>query len=442
MFLDRDRLQLSLDVEKTAYLPGETVRGTFRVKVLREVSVTALRVCLYAKEKASVTSTGGGSGKKESAQDEVTHFEQLFTFFGYSKESGRKGGARLGPTADGEEGLVYPFEVIIPTTAVPSFAFSFEKGGEASLCYKLQGVAVIPNGFDGKVEKYLRVLSCTPRNQFMESRGRQRTVQPYTIGFPGESSCCFGSDADPSVAVEMSFPLMVVFDESEFISRGKCAIAGNMLANGLSNNTNYHMTSGGVAAITDPNAPVDDSPALPNGTTLAVPVSPLRTRATQYININLKVVNHSSKKAVQNIRVELRQLVQLSCKNVSKSEVVPVSVMNHVPPSGGVAPRETYSATLQVNLGAQLSMTGAKGDRPSPESGGIIMPTMATEFMQVSNILVVSFPSLKTEEVLTVPDACWLVSAVDPDNVTPPAPVHYNTHVVLPEVIAGGAMDV
>lgn len=206
MFFDKDKVRLRIQMEQDWLLPGQYVNGTLVLEVVKEINVTAVRLCIKGVEKGMTTVKKRGS--KQTVIDEFVHYQKLITFFGYSKESGRKGGATL--SAGKYE---YPFSVQLPPDIAPSFFCKLETGS-AQLMYKITALVDIPNGFDAKVERAIVVQPAVPVSQLAAA---QEQDQPYTlppemglIPSKGGCSCCPPPSGSVSVAVEVPNRIVVI----------------------------------------------------------------------------------------------------------------------------------------------------------------------------------------------------------------------------------------
>ncbi|CAD2218403.1 Arrestin (or S-antigen), N-terminal domain containing protein, putative [Angomonas deanei] len=215
--LDKDKVQMSISLEKPAYLPGEVLRGSVHVDVLRDVKLTAIRVQLTGMEMVSLDKTLYVNGdvfllkKSDACQialrngnaEVFVHFDKLITVYGYSKASGRSGGAELSPGS-----YDYPFQVQLPTNMPPSYMVDNKSGrsnadgkkveskrelSSASLQYCATATLVMSSGPNGLMMLPFKVLSVVSRRELLQGK-REGTQQCCTLTAKGSkssgASCC------------------------------------------------------------------------------------------------------------------------------------------------------------------------------------------------------------------------------------------------------------
>lgn len=372
MLFDRDKVRLQIDVDgRTTFQPGQAVTGRLTVEVLKDVQVTAIRLLARGKETTSFSVKKGGGRGNQKCEESYIHYQHLITFFGFSMESGRTGGASL------QEGTYeYPFQFVIPPSAPPSYHCRMA-AGTAELEYILRATVDIPRGFDGKKEVRLVVLPTIARQQYDQLRDMRKVVSNKNVALAIDPGCC-GMHKDPGAAVEVAVDLPMI----------------SLLP-------------------PDPYTKQSGSPA-PN------------EEGEQVVRIRLTLRNMCRKAHIRTVRITLQQHQRLLAQDSVADGTQTVASAEVAPPSGELIPRSASTFEVALRM-ADAMRHSSKMSQSDP------LPTMATPCMQVSNFLTVSFPGLGAEAVIPISDVLPIVAAVDPTNTVPVIPCTYSENTIYPE---------
>ncbi|KPA85717.1 hypothetical protein ABB37_00087 [Leptomonas pyrrhocoris] len=378
MFFDRDKVKLQIDTDgKTAFQPGQAVTGCLRVEVVKDVDVTAIRLFARGKETTSFTVKKSGSGRQTSEESYV-HYEHLITFFGFSKESGRTGGASL--QAGNYE---YPFQFVLPVTAPPSYRCRMS-AGTAELTYILRAVVDIPRGFDGKEEVSFVVLPTIAQQQYDQLRGASKEATNPNLALSIDPGCC-GMNKDPGAALQLTAVVpMIAFIPPPVYSYN-------------TTNENYALGSLTTAASGDAK-----------------------------VMVRLTLQNLCRKAHIHCVHVVLQQHQRLMAQGNVADALQTIATTEVSPPSGKLIPRTTATFDVPLRLPDAVRYA-SKMSKSAP------LPTMETPCLQVSNVLTISFPGLGAEAVVTISDVFPVVAAIDSTNSVPMIPCSYRENTIYPE---------
>ncbi|XQJ26963.1 Arrestin (or S-antigen), N-terminal domain containing protein, putative [Leishmania guyanensis] len=372
MLLDKDKIRLLIITEATTCLPGQHVTGVLRVEVLKEVSVTAIR--LLARGQEAVFFKAKKDRFTITRQQSFVHFEHLITFFGFSKECGRRGGASLAPGI-----YEYPFDFEIPASAPPTYN-CHTSAGDAEIAYVLRAIADIPHGFDKRTEIPLYVLPTIASQQYEQLCRTDKTMVTRDIPLAVEPGC-FGRSRDPKASVTLSVSVPAV----ALLPWRSC---GNT------------------------------SPAS----------SPT---ATNYLNVHLSLMNTSLKTPIRTVRVTLSQQQHLIAQGDSYNTIQPIVSVVVSPPGGELIPRASAALDVKLRLPRSLRHLSKMPQR-------VPLPTLATPCIQTSNLLTISFPGLGADALVNMSDATVIGAAVDYNSRVPIVPCFYTMATIRPEDKLGG----
>lgn len=378
MFFDKSKVSLSIQVEQSTVLPGRAISGTLTVKAVKEITITAIRLLARGKEEVSFVARKGSS--KTKREESFTHFEHLITFFGFSKISGRKGGAGL------EVGTyTYPFQIEIPAGAPPSFFCSLYSG-TAKLQYFLRGIVDIPNGFDATTELPFIVESAVSRTQHQLLSRELVPLPPQRVNFVVEGGCC-GLNADPSAA------------------------AG------------AQATLHGIAVLTTPDPKDGGGTAAGNGTIYSLPMShPLR--------VSLTFNNLSRKTKLKNIKVSLVQQCQFMAHGDSVVGQRTITSVSCSLRGGAIIPRQTECFDINFPLEGVM-LYSAEAPKGAP------LPSLSTPLFSVSNSLCVAFSGGGTDASVMLGGVGPITSVVDLQDRCPAVPCCHSISHITPEECLG-----
>lgn len=378
MLFDKDKVELQIDLDgRTTYQPGQAVLGRLIVKVLKQVNVTAIRLLARGKEKTQFSVSEGDHNVSLSGS--YIHYEQLISFFGFSKESGRTGGASLQVGS-----YEYPFQLVIPPNAPPSFRCRIPDG-TTELSYILRATVDIPHGFDKEKELPFVVVPTMAQRQYDELLTMTKTTT-NTVGLNGGSGCC-GSHKNLGDAVVVTAEVPMV---------------GPLLPFRSCEDTNCSF-DGDVSSCAD-----------------------------TCVSIRLTLRNMSLKTRIRRVRVKLQQYRLFKAEGRTNGSLVTISTAEVSPPSGELIPRAM--ATFEVTLQLPGQMQQAKKVRKSDPA-----PTITTPLLEVTNFLAISFPAMGAEAVATISDVMPIVAETDPTNAVPMVPCSYFHNNIYPEVKLGVA---
>ncbi|KAG5479620.1 hypothetical protein CUR178_03382 [Leishmania enriettii] len=371
MLLDRDRIRLLILAEATTCSPGQHIIGILRVEILKEVSVTAIRLMARGKENVFFKVAKGSF--TVTRQQSFVHFEHLITFFGFSRECGRRGGASLAPGI-----YEYPFNIEIPPSAPPTY-HCHTSAGDAKIAYTLRGIVDIPRGFDKRHEISLHVLPTIAIQQYGQLLRAEKIMEARCIAFAVEPGCC-GRSRDTKAGVTVS----VVVPAVALLQWKGCGDAN-----------------------------FESNPAVPT-----------------YMNVRVSLMNTSLKARIRTVRVTLSQHQHLIAQGDTYDAIQPIATADVSPPGGELIPRA--SAVLNVKLRLPRSLRhSSKMPRSSP------LPTLSTPCIQTANLLTISFPKLGADAAVSMMDAPVIVAAVDSDSEVPTVPCFYTMSTIRPEYRLG-----
>jgi hypothetical protein len=375
MLLDRDKVKLVIDVDgRTTYQPGQAVTGRLKVKVLKDVQVTAIRLLARAKETTSFSVKRRGGGKQVS-EESCIHYQHLITLFGFSKESGRTGGASL------QEGSYeYPFQFVIPSNAPPSYHCCMS-AGTGELTYILRATVDIPRGFDGKKELTLIVLPTVAMQQYQQLAGATKTITNSNVALSIDPGCC-GANKDAAAALEVTAEVPMIALIQPLGYRG--------------NNESCSPIGGGGARV----------------------------------RVRLTLRNCCRKAHIRHVKVALQQHQRLMAQGNVADTLQTIATAEVSPPSGELIPRA--AATFEVTLRLPDAMRHSSGMSP-----GDPLPAMSTPCLQVANFFTISFPGLGAEATLSISDVLLIAAATDPTNAVPMIPCSYCENTIYPEETLG-----
>lgn len=306
MLFDKDKVRLQIDVDgKTTFRPGQSVTGRLKVEVLKDVQVTAIRLMARGKETTSFSVKRSGGGK-QSSEESYVHYQHLITFFGFSKESGRSGGASLQVGS-----YEYPFHFIIPPNAPPSYHCRMS-AGTADLTYILRATVDIPRGFDGKKELTLVVLPTIAQQQYEQLRGMTKTIANSNVALSIDPGCCgLNKDAGAAVEVSAEVPMIAMLQPLHY--------GGN------------------------PNEYVTEDPR---------------------VRVRLTLRNLCRKAHIRYVRVTLQQHQRLLAQGNTADAVQTIATAEVSPPSGELIPRTmaTFEVTLRLPDAMRHASKMSQGD--------------------------------------------------------------------------------
>ncbi|KPI87786.1 hypothetical protein ABL78_3144 [Leptomonas seymouri] len=378
MLLDKDKVRLHIDVNgNTRYQCGQAITGCLKVEVLKDVQVTAIRLLACGKETTSFTAKKSGHGKKVSEESYI-HYHHLITFFGFSKESGRTGGASLAAGS-----YEYPFQFVIPPSAPPSYRCCIP-AGKAEMAYILRATVDIPHGFNGSKQLSIVVLPTISQLQYEQLRNASETFNTTKLALSIDPGCC-GKYRDPEAALEATIEAPMI------------ALLESNLNGGNANSEGYALN--GLAG----------SPS-----------------SSSCVRVRLTLRNLCRKAHIRNVRVVLCQHQRLMAQGNSADGVQTIAKADVVLPHGELIPRSVRTFDVALHLPDAIQHTSEMSRRYP-------LPTMETLFLQVSNFITVTFPGLEAETVLTFSDAMPIVAAIDSTNSVPMIPFTHCQNVIYPE---------
>lgn len=425
----RDKVQISLQLPKYYYLPGEMVTGTLQLEVLSKLEITAVRIGLQGKETSSI------KVGRNRHKGEFIHFEKLITCFGHSKVSGRKTGAELDVGT-----YVYPFRFQLPPGTPPSYHCKIDKSA-ASLVYVLKASVVIPGSLDADRKWVVIVRATAPMQQVLDrlqvAKRLEGRVLHITKGAGiGSGNCCCGGGGSKN-------PVLTV----------TATVGPNIVVVG---NTNPPTTKG---APTPQNLQLDqtldeDISADPQGdqdehcyfgytSDTTLPTLPPQI-LPNVVSVDLQLRLEGRKSKIQKVQVLLTEVrtLRAGTNSTAATTVLAEQTLNF---NGGACLQGGMEKRIPVHLNLRPQMSSFKGadaliaqfnaNRPNEDNKkmALPMPTMSTKLVETTVCLEVRFPGVEAIETCSVSNVLNLVGAVDPLNQLPPVPVRYNQAVLLPE---------
>lgn len=197
-------VDLSVTVNGSAFLPGETVTGSLRVAVKRDFECTRVRVRCSCTETAAVDYTVGrlqevvthtvrdGKTVTETKTEYYTNTETATESFSYYDRTELLAGSASGARQGGmllQRGTVteYPFTVALPASVPPSKKLH-TSGASLTIAWDLECVVDIPYAPDATAHHALSVLPAIRADTYFALRAA--ATPEYSITSTLYCSCC------------------------------------------------------------------------------------------------------------------------------------------------------------------------------------------------------------------------------------------------------------
>ncbi|KPA78003.1 hypothetical protein ABB37_06764 [Leptomonas pyrrhocoris] len=367
-FLEKSKVTLTILCEGDTVAPASTVTGALQVEVHHEVVFTALRIRLRGKEKFYVQRRDA-QGHTYTEHRHFTHVEEVHTLLGAPVGSASSGSTQLAPGT-----YVYPFSVLVPSQAPPSFKRCRHEYG-CTLAYKLKGLLDIPHGFDAEVEYDLTVTQAVPISQLQPARQNLKAL-PLSEAHIAKCRCC-GS-------------CFCCVDEESFI-RTEAAIAPEIVL------LHSHVQLPAVTAVSSSFNNADGADALVS----AMPVSADATAAL----LRIRVTNFARDKALSRCKVTMAQRHSFPRDDwCTYKDTFTFFKQEVVFPAGPLGTGQT--ATVEVLLRLDEAHAGLP-------SGERLLPCLAVKHFSIFTELQITFPEVAAEGTMWESNALLLADEVD-----------------------------
>lgn len=388
-FLDKDKLTVTLVLEKDVLMPGETLYGSMNIAVIEHVKCTALRLqvrgeeMMYKRKQQQGTQVGQVSTATGSHVERHTHeiVNRSATVMGEQSGRGARGSVELDPGS-----YSYPFSIVLPMELPPTYSLEeYRYGGYVR--YVVKAIVDIPMGFDNVVEWPITVVKNAPLSQVYEARAAPAVVQPVRadIATCGCAGCYCSHEEDsyilttalaapyvavvhrnaaapfaPSTAAVPPLPQQQQKQEQQETAASEAADCGAVAQSPMS-------ISGDPSVIT--------LRVLVSNCTTASCITSARVKLTQHLTYR-NGVDHATRLADHVIRFD----------------------------KGPLQPGQSTAFDCTLSVG---------GDSGNPV---YVLPTFAAHFTQVRTELAVEYPEVKADGTLLVRDFIKLVSGIDTTN--------------------------
>lgn len=395
-FLDKDKLNVTLVLQKDNVMAGETLTGNMNIAVIEKVKCTALRVHVVGEElmyrRKQQQNRGGPGGlsnnqvsnfadgphiNNQSRVETSTHkiVELITTVLGEQSGRGGRGNIELDPG-----NYSYPFSLVLPQDLPPTYSVrEFHFGGYVA--YKVKAVVDIPMGFDNELSWPLTLYRAAPLSQVYEARATPAVLPTAQSGIAtcGCSGCYCRHEAESYIATTaMVAPVVAVVKRGATAPFQPTTAAPPPLPASKS-------VDGAGGAVAQPPINVSGDPSI--------------------ITLRVIVENHTASTSIASARVRLTQYVKYR--------------------NGYELPIRLVDRTIAFDRGVLSPGESTAFDCPMSISDGnsnsaYVLPTFAAHFAKVRTTLEVDYPNVKADDTLSVTDFIKLVSAIDTTNTVPP----------------------
>ncbi|KPA78002.1 hypothetical protein ABB37_06763 [Leptomonas pyrrhocoris] len=401
-FLEKDKIVISLSLERDGVMPGERVTGCVNVVVIEEIKFSTLRVHVVGeemmyrrRERYNQLGPGGNSlynsnglynnnnglynnnNQLYSTSSEIersTHsiIDRYKTLLGQQTNHDRPGSFHLEPG-----NYSYPFSILLPTDLPPTYSVQeCDYGGHIK--YTVKAVVDIPMGFDGKAKAALMVYKMAPLSQVFAVRAAPVVVRPVCseIGTIGCGGFFCGHEENSYLrTMVMITPNIAVLNRSVAATFPPSTAAVPRLLS----------KKGGVTGPAPPPIPVPSDPSV--------------------ITVRVLVDNRTKSSAVAAAQVKLTQHLSYS-GGIHHSFCLVNRVIGFE--SGVLRPGQSTAVDCSLNLGTGGGSTAAA------------LPTFSAHYVRVWTSLEVTYPHVKADDTLYKRDLIHLVTGIDATNTASP----------------------